>query len=86
MSGQFGTCTSCGAQILFVETEKGRMNPLDPQPNPSGNVVIVKRISDGHEIAKTLGPWSGEEYHALPHYTSHFATCPHAADHRRRRD
>lgn len=84
MSGQFATCTSCGAQIIFFKTEKGKRIPLDPAPNASGNVVLVKRISDGKEIAKTLGPWSGEEYHALPHYKTHFATCPNAAEHRRR--
>jgi len=69
---------------LWVETEKGKKNPLDAEPNPLGNVVIVKRAADGKEIAKTLGPWLGDEYHDLPHYTSHFATCPQASRWRKR--
>jgi hypothetical protein len=69
------TCSSCGASILWAITEKGHRIPIDPEPTTAGNLTLV----DG--IART--PRLGEDAPFLQ-YLSHFATCPNAADHRRK--
>lgn len=33
-------CKACGAQVLLVETLKGKTVPLDPDPRDDGNVVL----------------------------------------------
>jgi hypothetical protein len=48
------------------------MMPLDLEPNPKGNVVIVD------DQAVTISRANREQYAQLPHYTCHFATCPEA--------
>lgn len=70
----YGTCRGCGAQILWVVTQKGKAMPCNPYVicftpcggpetfvTPDGKVVRGKRSTDG-EIG----------------YISHFATCPQA--------
>ena len=52
-------CSSCGARIMFLRTEKGAM-PIDPPFPNSSAVPFDQKI-----------------------HTSHFATCPNAAAHRR---
>lgn len=78
-------CRSCGAPMVFVETIFGKRIPLDPEPNPEkGNIVIVngiavyavspKRQAEARRVAERVG---------LKLYASHFATCPHAEQHRK---
>lgn len=80
-----GNCRSCGARISWMKTDKGGTMPLDPDPVPDGNVIIV---------AKAEPRWTAHLAHVLSkdeavpegtkRYVSHFATCPQAAEHRRR--
>lgn len=70
-------CKSCGADVLWVETRKGKRMPLDPEENSAGNVVIE---ADGK--AAVLPP--GAQYSG-PRYASHFETCPDAQRWRRKR-
>jgi len=78
------TCRSCGAEILWVRTEKERRMPLDRQPvddsTPGGTFVLRDTGSPEGPLAISATPAQlpGEVY-----YVSHFATCPHAAEHRR---
>ena len=69
------TCRSGGATIWFAPTGKGRRIPLDAEPHPQGNVVIL----DG--VATVLPP--GTRAEGREHYRSHFVTCAHAAKHRK---
>ena len=76
------TCRSCGAPIRWVLTDKGRRMPLDPDPHPDGNIMPVT-VTVG-------GAFPREETRAFvttapdgPAWRSHFATCPHAARHRK---
>lgn len=69
-------CNSCGAKIFFAKTPAGKEMPIDLEPSIEGNIdlssgeaVVVKR-SDFFPVA--------------PLYISHFATCPHAGQHRRK--
>jgi hypothetical protein len=65
----------------------GKAMPLDAEPNPDGNVF---RHSDGQkaavltadEIKAVIGE-VGSDVNAN-RYTSHFATCPNAAKHRKK--
>lgn len=66
-------CTSCGAAIVWARTDTGRSMPLDPDPVEGGNVQLG---ADG--VARVVGPLFGGTH------KSHFATCPQAAQHRRK--
>lgn len=76
-------CRSCGQEILWAVTAaKGRRIPLDPEPVPDGNVILVQ-VTTGVTEAVVLRaedrPAAGKA-----RYVSHFSTCPQAAQHRRR--
>lgn len=68
-------CRSCRAPIRWVETSSGKRMPLDPDPDPEGNVWI-DRIENGTPIVHValMGSAvpSGEPFR----YVSHFVTCP----------
>ena len=79
-AGETATCRSCGAPIRWVRTRAGKAMPLDAQPVATGNVVLGE---DGTARTLTrkqvmLGGIVGDRY------TSHFATCANASQHRRR--
>lgn len=74
----------CGAYFIFVETLSGKKMPLDEKPNPEGNVRVRYDEAAGTEIAEVVGKapptlFDEPEERWMPH----FATCPHAAKHRR---
>lgn len=67
-------CRSCGAEILWCEaTVTGRRMPIDPEPSPIGNLVLVHggrfRVADNDDVP--------------PLHLSHFATCPQANEWRK---
>lgn len=78
-------CKACGAEIIWIRSSKsGKMIPCDPELIPfdltddkerfvteSGDVICGKRL-EAPEQARRAG------------YISHFTTCPHAAEQRRR--
>ncbi len=65
-------CRSCDAPIVWATTPSGRKMPLSAVADGHGNVRLR---SDGVALVVALGEGS---------YVSHFATCPQAAQHRRR--
>jgi hypothetical protein len=69
------TCKSCGAEIVWVQMIlSGKRMPLDAKPE--------KRI---HLVGRAgLGSETEPEAVVGDVYTSHFATCPNANEHRRR--
>lgn len=82
-------CRSCHALMLWVAMPSGKRNPLDEQPHPDGNVLLVEHTNAAGE-AWRLGvvlhnPDLLDELRELgvPLYRSHFATCPDADEHRR---
>ncbi len=70
------TCRSCSAPIFWALTENGKRMPLDLEP-VAGGVFYVAMGRDG-ELRCHTGEAPG-----FVRYTSHFATCPSAAEHRR---
>ena len=72
-------CQSCGADILWViMKESGAKMPLDAQSTANGKIRVSE---DGTAKVMTmieLIAWQGSRH------TSHFATCPNAAQHRKK--
>lgn len=70
-------CKTCGASIRWVKMlASGSANPLDAEPSEKGNVMI--QGDRGITMSRDEAP-DGE-----PLYLSHFATCPHSKEHRRK--
>jgi hypothetical protein len=74
------SCRSCGAEIRWALTERGKHMPIDPAPVSDGNLVLVfingdwevrHATADDRKLKREL-------------YKSHFSTCPDAAQHRSR--
>lgn len=72
-------CRTCHQRIVWARTAAGKAIPLDPDPVPGGNVVLVAGV------ATVLGPIAGAYSLDPPRHQSHFATCPQADSHRRSR-
>jgi hypothetical protein len=85
-------CRSCGADIIWAVTEKGKAMPVDPTPLPDGNIVLSMRTNqapvaaiqtkESIEYLLAQAKYTGQE-HLL--FKSHFATCPNATKHRKAR-
>jgi len=73
-------CRSCGAEIKFIKTTRGKWMPVDPEQIQAKdcelNNVIVKE--DGTVI--TVTPYTSDD---TVGYVSHFATCPNAEEHKK---
>ena len=76
-------CNSCHADIWWAYTESGKSIPINRKPDPNGTVSVdtagvVEIITDPLERDR-LGRM-GRRF-----FTAHFATCPNADQHRRRK-
>lgn len=65
-------CKSCGAAIVWAKTSMGKLAPYE-RDDANGKWAVVAGI------ARLLEPTDVERF------TSHFATCPQAAQWRKRR-
>ena len=78
-------CRSCGAEITWAKTSKGKMMPVDVSSDPEGNIVLYDRLDPEDSkfkwFATILGP--AEDKPEIV-YTSHFKTCPNANQHRKK--
>ena len=63
------TCSSCGAPIEWVQTEKGKSMPLDAAPGPSAWVTFKRSGATIIKCVKTRVP--------------HWGTCPNASQHKK---
>lgn len=82
-------CRSCKALIVWTITSKNKRMPLDLLASPTGNVVLTAATDSddwGNEIPVVAVLTDHEaQTETRTRYTSHFATCPDAAQHRRTR-
>ncbi len=73
-------CRSCGADIYWATTEKGKSMPVNVEREMDGNISLFLHRPTGELTAMVHkpggGPWEDR-------YVSHFATCPQAQQHRR---
>lgn len=67
-------CSSCGAPVTWCRTEKGKAMPVDPTPTERGNLIVAGTAC---RVATLFDP-PGERF------TSHFSSCPNAAQHRKK--
>jgi hypothetical protein len=72
-------CKSCGAPIRWAITRSGRRMPLDYDESPTGNVLLF-----GDESCRVIGADEQFTPSDATRHTSHFATCPQGAAHRRK--
>ena len=63
-----GKCRDCQALVRWVRTGAGRVMPIDPEPNPHGNVVIVLGAAEVIDVRTSVT--------TRPRYMPHFASCP----------
>lgn len=75
--------TDCQRPILWVRTATGKPMPLDPDPVDDGNVIVVRGIAHVYRDAAAARE-ATPLYPDLPLRKSHHATCPAAADFRKR--
>lgn len=76
-------CRTCRADIFWAVTPAGRRMPVNAQPDPAG--LLVLSLPKSGELQ--LDTWRADEpSHAPPRrrWTSHFATCAQAGQHRRK--
>jgi len=69
---ELARCSSCDRPIMWKRHKtSGKWAPIDLQPVPSGNLLLVPDDPDFYRHAQ---PWDepGDRY------TNHFQTCPHA--------
>lgn len=71
-------CRSCGAPIYWARMPSGKMNPVDAEFSPKGNVALRLR-HDGEVMGFIELP---DPIPPLRLRLSHFVTCPNAAQHR----
>jgi len=77
-----GQCKSCHQPIRWVRLEPGlKPHPLNPEPTKRGSIVLLDR-NRARATSKRERTQLAKQGDAL--YLSHFATCPGAAQHRRR--
>lgn len=75
-------CKLCGAEIIWTRMQSGKAMPVDAQPH------YFRPDDDGHFtfITPEGETMKGEpEEMGIRGYISHFATCPNADQHRRKR-
>lgn len=84
----FTRCRSCGAKVVFVLTGNGKRMPLDASPRTDGGFFVFAP-EDPAQALQALSVTSPDAAAAearaggRPRFVSHFATCPHAATHRK---
>lgn len=72
-------CKSCGAPVIWAKTAAGRLAPYDAAA--SRDVPKGYRIVAG--VSEYVKDNTGTMFPLEPLHTSHFATCPNAARHRK---
>ena len=82
-------CRSCGAQIVWARTKRGKPMPVDAQPDRDGTIALVEDARSGELTAHVVGkptPMAFVDgvWVEPRRYTSHFSTCPDADAFRRR--
>jgi hypothetical protein len=82
VSGEVSTCRKCPARIIWTITAAtGKRMPVDEEPVPTGDFVLEERGRDvvAHHVREkglVVNPRADR-------FTSHFVTCPEAAEFRK---
>lgn len=76
-------CQSCDAQTIWAETEKGRRMLVDAEPAPAGTVLLLLSRTAQAPLARIVK--AELAFGRTDLRLAHFATCPEAGAHRRKR-
>lgn len=80
------TCQSCGADIRWSQNGMtGNVMPLNPDPVAEGNVFVFENGTHKGKCIVLSGPLlaAAQKDDDVAMRTTHHATCPDAARHRR---
>jgi hypothetical protein len=79
-------CRSCGALMFWAETPAGRRMPVNAEPDPAGDFVMTLHRDTTGRPELHVDRWRTDEplHQQRNRWTSHFATCAQAAQHRRK--
>ena len=80
------TCKSCHAEMVWCVSTNGHRMPVDPEPVPDGNLIVVGtgRAPNGDVLDRVLVLGKGDvPLGDPPRFQSHFVTCPDARGWRR---
>ena len=85
MTQSISKCRSCGASIIWIRTKAGKNMPVDSlihsiRRNPKGKENLVTPAGEvvrGDIVSSDEAEGNG--------YISHFATCPYAMSHRKKK-
>lgn len=80
-------CRSCDADVWWVEWPSGKKMPVDSEPDmrppPKGGTLVLT-LRKGPQSRLLVEKYDPAKHDAKRNrYTSHFATCPNASEHRR---
>ena len=77
-------CRGCHAPIFFAATTRDQNIPVDWEPAPNGNLSITDTEPVSTAVVLTLGQAAGMREAGIELYLTHFATCKHADEFRRK--
>lgn len=85
MTARRGRCRYCGQPVVWVRAESGNPMPIDPMPNPRGNIIAVA-AGDGGARARVLNTsmQADPAYAGRDRFLPHAATCPTLLERRKR--
>lgn len=78
MSGTTVPCRRCGGTLRFIRTREGKAMPVEPVPNPDGNVAALKTSRGRYIDAHVIRPDEDRDALAAGGYSvfmPHFAVC-----------
>lgn len=81
-------CRACHGLLRWTKTRRGKLMPLDLDPNPQGNVWLIAGAfyPNGAQklahIGKDATPPLGLPPEAIGPFMPHHATCPNADEFR----
>ena len=83
-------CKGCGEPIKWIRSNRGKLIPCDPEPE----VMYLKPMPPGERITliledgSTVSGYRADRYESgtlkTEGYLSHFGTCPHAEQFRKK--
>ena len=77
-------CRSCNAEIIWATSASTlKAMPIDAEPTQNGNIQLRVPVTGGAPTAYVLN--TAAQFGKTDLRTSHFATCEHAAQWRKRR-
>lgn len=77
---RISSCRSCGEPVVWAEMPSGKMCPFDSEPTPAGQWALDDTTHPPRAAKIVKAEGSSEDG-----FTSHFATCLFADEHRSRR-